>query len=42
MKKAALKRGIKLTSLSRPIRRSDFQEFDIILAMDRKNLSELR
>ena len=37
MKAAAVKRGIKLTSLSRPIRPSDFNEFDLILAMDNKN-----
>lgn len=37
MKAAALKRGVKLTSISRPIRPSDFEEFDLILAMDKSN-----
>lgn len=38
MKSHALKRGVKLTSISRPIRPSDFEEFDLILAMDKSNL----
>ncbi|MCO5611857.1 hypothetical protein L7F22_066116 [Adiantum nelumboides] len=41
MKTAASKRGVKLTSISRPIRPSDFEEFDIILAMDRKNKEDI-
>ncbi|MCO5573625.1 hypothetical protein L7F22_027397 [Adiantum nelumboides] len=41
MKAAASKRGVKLTSISRPIRPSDFEEFDIILAMDRKNKEDI-
>lgn len=41
MKAAALKRGVKLTSISRPIRPSDFEEFDLILAMDKSNKGRL-
>ncbi|KAI5081320.1 hypothetical protein GOP47_0004503 [Adiantum capillus-veneris] len=41
MKAAASKRGVKLMSISRPIRPSDFEEFDIILAMDRKNKEDI-
>lgn len=42
MREAARKRGIALTSISRPIRPSDFDDFDLILAMDRKNLNDIR
>ena len=31
------KRGIEVTSISRPIKPSDFRDFDLILAMDRQN-----
>ncbi|CAI5998161.1 unnamed protein product [Closterium sp. NIES-65] len=41
MRKAAERRGIPLTSLSRPIRPSDFSTFDIILAMDRSNQDDI-
>ena len=34
---AAKKRQIEITSISRPIRPSDFTDFDLILAMDRQN-----
>lgn len=37
MRAAAKKRGIEITSNSRPIRPSDFSEFDLILAMDKQN-----
>ena len=37
MRAASKRRGIEITSLSRPIRPSDFRDFDIILAMDRQN-----
>ncbi len=37
MTAAAAKRGVCLTSLSRPLRPSDFQRFDYILAMDFSN-----
>ncbi|CAL5000571.1 unnamed protein product [Urochloa decumbens] len=34
---ASKKRGIEVTSRSRPIKPSDFRDFDLILAMDRQN-----
>lgn len=37
MKAASKRRGIQITSLSRPIRPSDFKDFDLILAMDKQN-----
>lgn len=37
MRAASKRRSIEITSLSRPIRPSDFREFDLILAMDRQN-----
>lgn len=41
MKAAAIRRGVKLTSISRPICPSDFEEFDLILAMDKKNKEDI-
>jgi protein-tyrosine phosphatase len=39
----ALKRGIELTSIARQFNpRKDFKEFDYILAMDQKNLKDLK
>ncbi len=35
-------RGVAVTSLARAVRDSDFQRFDLILAMDRGHLKELR
>ncbi|KAM0883332.1 hypothetical protein ACQ4PT_031741 [Festuca glaucescens] len=35
------KRGIEVTSISRPIRPSDFRDFDLILAMDRQNYEDI-
>ena len=37
MRTASKRRGIEITSISRPIRPSDFRDFDIILAMDIQN-----
>lgn len=37
MRAASKRRGIEITSISRPIRPSDFRDFDIILAMDKQN-----
>lgn len=37
MRSAAKRRGIEVTSISRPLRPSDFREFDLILAMDMQN-----
>lgn len=41
MQQAMRKRGIKVTGKARKVRKEDLQEFDLILAMDRDNLSEL-
>ncbi|KAI4340449.1 hypothetical protein MLD38_025281 [Melastoma candidum] len=41
MRAAAKKRGVEITSISRPIRPSDFQDFDIILAMDKQNRDDI-
>lgn len=37
MRAASKRRGIEITSLSRPIRLPDFRDFDLILAMDNQN-----
>lgn len=37
MRAASKRRGIEITSISRPIRASDFIDFDLILAMDKQN-----
>ncbi|GLU19228.1 hypothetical protein SLE2022_354890 [Rubroshorea leprosula] len=37
MRAASKRRGIEITSVSRPIRPSDFRDFDVILAMDKQN-----
>lgn len=37
----AQKRGVTLPSLCRQVRREDFQEFDLILAMDKRNRDDL-
>ena len=42
MRETASKRGIDLPSWSRQVTPDDFHEFDLILAMDRKNLQDLR
>ena len=41
MQRHALKRGYHLTSISRPIVASDFDTFDMIIAMDDANMAEL-
>ncbi|MDC7127398.1 MAG: low molecular weight phosphotyrosine protein phosphatase [Spirochaetales bacterium] len=41
MQKHAAKRGIQLTSRSRPIKNSDFEKFDYIVAMDRNNYKNI-
>ena len=38
----AQKRGVTLPSLCRQVKKADFQEFDLILAMDRSNRSDLQ
>ncbi len=42
MRKHAAKRGYALESLARQVQESDFEEFDLILVMDRDNLREIR
>ncbi|KAJ0969784.1 hypothetical protein J5N97_022661 [Dioscorea zingiberensis] len=41
MRSAAKRRGIEVTSISRPIRPSDFSDFDLILAMDMQNKEDI-
>ncbi|KAL5221356.1 hypothetical protein ABZP36_026069 [Zizania latifolia] len=41
MRSASKKRGIEVTSISRPVKPSDFRDFDLILAMDRQNLEDI-
>lgn len=41
MRAASKRRGIEITSISRPIRPADFREFDLILAMDKKNKDDI-
>lgn len=41
-KAAAKARGIELDSVARQVRRRDFEDFDLILAMDGSNLHDLR
>ncbi|XP_015873454.1 uncharacterized protein LOC107410529 [Ziziphus jujuba] len=41
MRAASKKRGIEITSVSRPIRPSDFRDFDVILAMDKQNKDDI-
>lgn len=41
MRAASKKRGIEVTSISRPIKPSDFRDFDLILAMDRQNYEDI-
>ncbi|CAO2170010.1 unnamed protein product [Urochloa humidicola] len=41
MRSASKKRGIEVTSISRPIKPSDFRDFDLILAMDRQNHEDI-
>jgi protein-tyrosine phosphatase len=39
---AARKRGIKVDGAARQVHAGDFEDFDLLLAMDRDNLAELR
>lgn len=41
MRSTAKRRGIEITSISRPIRPSDFKDFDLILAMDKSNRADI-
>ena len=42
MTAAARKRGVILTSQSRPLRPADLERFDFIVGMDPKNLTAMR
>lgn len=42
MKKVAGGRGYQLTSISRPVRLKDFENFDLIIGMDDHNVGDLR
>lgn len=42
MRQHASKRGFALTSRARQVRAADFEEFDLIVAMDRKNRRDLQ
>jgi protein-tyrosine phosphatase len=41
MRRAAERRGYRLESLARKVRRDDFQHFDLLVAMDRDNHADL-
>ncbi|XP_054794550.1 uncharacterized protein LOC129300049 [Prosopis cineraria] len=41
MRAASKRRGIEITSISRPIQPSDFRDFDLILAMDKRNKEDI-
>ncbi|XP_002266468.1 uncharacterized protein LOC100253402 [Vitis vinifera] len=41
MRAASKRRGIEITSISRPIQPSDFRDFDLILAMDKQNRDDI-
>ncbi|CAA7397080.1 unnamed protein product [Spirodela intermedia] len=41
MRAASKRRGIEITSISRPIRSSDFRDFDLILPMDLQNKEDI-
>ena len=38
---AAARRGIRLTGAARQVTRADFEDFDLLVAMDRENLADL-
>jgi protein-tyrosine phosphatase len=42
MRAAAARRGYALESISRQVRPDDFDNFDLIIAMDHENMAELR
>ena len=41
-RRVAARHGVTVDSIARPVRTSDFRDFDLILAMDRGHLRELR
>ncbi|MCP4255613.1 MAG: low molecular weight phosphotyrosine protein phosphatase, partial [Candidatus Scalindua sp.] len=42
MQKHAILRGFNLTSISRQLTLSDFEEFDLVIGMDDSNISDMR
>lgn len=42
MQRHAIKRNYNLTSISRPIKSSDFNEFDYIIGMDNDNITNIK
>ena len=42
MRAHAIRRGYSLDSLSRPVRQKDFYDFDLIIGMDDRNISDLK
>ena len=42
MRAHASRRGYRITHLSRPVRTTDFYDFDLIIGMDESNISRLR
>lgn len=42
MRAHAARRGYRLESISRPVRTSDFFDFDLIIGMDDKNIDDLK
>lgn len=42
MREVTARRGYPLASISRQLRRADFDRFDLIVAMDRENLRDIR
>lgn len=42
MRAHAVRRGYRLTHLSRPVKYDDFFDFDVIVGMDDRNISKLR
>lgn len=42
MRAHAVRRGYQLDSISRPVRTSDFFDFDLIIGMDNRNIDDLK
>jgi len=40
-RKTALARGVELTHRARQLKYTDFEEFDVLLAMDKKNMNDM-
>lgn len=42
MRAHAARRGYRLDSISRPVRASDFYDFDLVIGMDNRNVADLK